>query len=67
VKIRGGLIAISDKLNRMEIPQKIYLCHEAWDSDTAHGPGLLTETKKLKRKQIAKHFEKEINELYSSK
>ena len=51
----------------MEIPQKIYLCHEAWDSDTAHGPGLLTETKKLKRKQIAKHFEKEINELYSSK
>jgi long-chain acyl-CoA synthetase len=50
-------------LQRVEIPQKIHLCHEPWTPAS----GLLTEAMKLKRKIIEKEFEKEINALYNEK
>lgn len=48
------------KLIRTEVPQKVYLCNEPW---TSHA-GLLTEALKLKRKNIEKHYEKEIKHLF---
>jgi len=49
------------------VPQKLYICAEAWDSDSADKPGLLTETKKLKRKNIAQAYEKQIKQLFDEK
>uniref|UniRef100_A0A914DF01 long-chain-fatty-acid--CoA ligase n=1 Tax=Acrobeloides nanus TaxID=290746 RepID=A0A914DF01_9BILA len=54
---------VTGKLQRVEIPQKIHLCHEPWTPAS----GLLTEAMKLKRKTIEKEFEKEINALYKEK
>ncbi|CAB3400395.1 unnamed protein product [Caenorhabditis bovis] len=51
---------VSGKLSRVETPQKIFLCHEAWTPAS----GLLTEALKLKRKNIEKAFQKVIDELY---
>jgi long-chain acyl-CoA synthetase len=51
------------KLQRAEIPKKVWLCDEAWTPAS----GLLTEALKLKRKNIEKAFEKEIQQLYKSK
>ncbi|MFH4973943.1 hypothetical protein AB6A40_000652 [Gnathostoma spinigerum] len=50
----------TDKLYRAEIPQRIYLCPEAWTSAS----GLLTEALKLRRKNIEKKFSKEIRMMY---
>ena len=52
---------VSGKLNRPEIPKKIFICHEPWTPVS----GLLTEALKLKRKNIEKAFENEIKELYN--
>ncbi|CAJ0928049.1 unnamed protein product, partial [Mesorhabditis belari] len=49
------------KLERVEIPQKIFLCHEPWTPAS----GLLTEALKLKRKNIEKEFKEEIERLYN--
>lgn len=56
-------LPVSGKLQRVEIPQKVALCHEPWTPAS----GLLTEALKLKRKNIEKAFEKEIKQLYGSK
>ncbi|KAJ1364156.1 Siroheme synthase [Parelaphostrongylus tenuis] len=52
---------VAGKLQKVEIPKKIFLCSEPW---TAH-TGLLTEALKLKRKTIEKTFRKELDEMYS--
>lgn len=49
------------KLNRSEIPRKVFICSEPWTPAS----GLLTEALKLKRKNIEKAFEKELKELYA--
>jgi long-subunit acyl-CoA synthetase (AMP-forming) len=49
----------------MEIPQRVFLCHEPWDSDTDAKTGLLTETKKLKRRAIENEFQKEIRTMFA--
>ncbi|UMM41877.1 hypothetical protein L5515_017942 [Caenorhabditis briggsae] len=51
---------VSSKLQRVEIPQKIFICHEPWTPAS----GLLTEALKLKRKNIEKAFRKELDQLY---
>ncbi|KAI1725442.1 AMP-binding enzyme domain-containing protein [Ditylenchus destructor] len=51
---------VTGKLNRPEIPQKVFICHEPWTPAS----GLLTEALKLKRKNIEKAFEKEIKIMY---
>jgi long-chain acyl-CoA synthetase len=56
-----------EKLNRREMPQKLHICAEVWDSDSADKPGMLTETKKLKRKNIAQTYEKQITQLFNEK
>lgn len=48
------------KLQRHEIPKKIWICSEPWTPDS----GLLTEALKLKRKNIEKTFKNEIKNLY---
>lgn len=53
-----------DILKRYEIPQRVFLCHEPWDSDTDTKTGLLTETKKLKRRAIENEFQKEIKAMF---
>uniref|UniRef100_A0A8R1DT79 long-chain-fatty-acid--CoA ligase n=1 Tax=Caenorhabditis japonica TaxID=281687 RepID=A0A8R1DT79_CAEJA len=50
----------SAKLQRVEIPQKLFVCHEPWTPTS----GLLTEALKLKRKNIEKAYRKELDELY---
>ncbi|CAD6187589.1 unnamed protein product [Caenorhabditis auriculariae] len=50
----------SSKLEKAEIPKKIFLCAEPWTPAS----GLLTEALKLKRKNIEKAFRKELDELY---
>ncbi|KJH44498.1 CoA ligase 4 domain protein [Dictyocaulus viviparus] len=52
---------VAGKLQKMEIPKKIFLCSEPWTPPT----GLVTEALKLKRKAIEKAFRKEIDEMYS--
>ncbi|CAD5215880.1 unnamed protein product [Bursaphelenchus okinawaensis] len=51
---------VKSKLQRVEIPKKVVLCHEPWTPAS----GLLTEALKLKRKNIEKEFEEEIKEAY---
>ncbi|CAI5454464.1 unnamed protein product [Caenorhabditis angaria] len=51
----------ASKLQRVEQPQKIYLCSEAWTPAS----GLLTEALKLKRKNIENAFRKQLDKLYS--
>jgi len=52
--------SVSGKLNKVEIPRKLILCHEPWSPVN----GFLTEALKLKRKNIEKAFEKEIKKAY---
>ncbi|KAE9415387.1 hypothetical protein Angca_008629 [Angiostrongylus cantonensis] len=52
---------VAGKLQKMEIPKKIFLCSEPWTPPT----GLVTEALKLKRKAIEKTFRKELDEMYS--
>lgn len=52
----------SGKLQRVEIPKKVILCHEPWTATS----GLLTEALKLKRKNIEKAFEAQIKNAYQS-
>uniref|UniRef100_A0A0K0EST5 long-chain-fatty-acid--CoA ligase n=1 Tax=Strongyloides stercoralis TaxID=6248 RepID=A0A0K0EST5_STRER len=53
--------SVKGVLTRVEIPAKIYLCHEAWTPSS----GLLTEALKLKRKVIENYYKKEIESLYN--
>ncbi|KHJ99260.1 AMP-binding enzyme [Oesophagostomum dentatum] len=52
---------VSGKLERMEIPKKIYLCSEPWTPAS----GLVTEALKVKRRAVEKAFHDEICEMYS--
>ncbi|XP_051530631.1 long-chain-fatty-acid--CoA ligase 4-like isoform X1 [Myxocyprinus asiaticus] len=56
-------IAVTSKLERFEVPQKIGLCSEAWTPET----GLVTDAFKLKRKELKQHFIKDIERLYGAK
>uniref|UniRef100_A0AC34QAD6 Uncharacterized protein n=1 Tax=Panagrolaimus sp. JU765 TaxID=591449 RepID=A0AC34QAD6_9BILA len=49
-----------NKLEKMEIPRKVYICHETWTPQN----DMLTEAMKLKRKNIEKAFKKQIDQMY---
>uniref|UniRef100_A0A0K0EME2 long-chain-fatty-acid--CoA ligase n=1 Tax=Strongyloides stercoralis TaxID=6248 RepID=A0A0K0EME2_STRER len=51
------------RLEKFEIPTKVYLCHEPWSPVN----GMLTEAMKLKRHVIQAKYKKEINEMYNLK
>jgi len=50
------------KLHKSEIPSKIRLCQEQWTPEN----DLVTAAFKLKRKKIQIHYERDIEQLYSS-
>jgi len=50
------------KLEKAEVPQRIYLSSEVWTPEA----GLLTDALKLKRRPLEDHYKKEIEQLYSS-
>lgn len=52
---------IEDKLDKMEIPEKLYLCKEVWTVDM----GLLTDALKLKRKPIEKFYNEVLKNIYT--
>uniref|UniRef100_A0A8C1UXU5 long-chain-fatty-acid--CoA ligase n=1 Tax=Cyprinus carpio TaxID=7962 RepID=A0A8C1UXU5_CYPCA len=56
-------IAVTSKLERFEVPQKICLSSEAWTPET----GLVTDAFKLKRKELKNHYIKDIERLYGAK
>lgn len=45
-----------DKLKRLEIPERVYLCKEKWSVEN----GLLTDAMEVKRKPINEKYEKEL-------
>lgn len=49
-------------LNRMEVPQRIKLCHEEWSVNT----GFLTASMKINRRNIQKFYADSIDKMYSS-
>ncbi|XP_056453518.1 long-chain-fatty-acid--CoA ligase 3b [Gadus chalcogrammus] len=55
--------AVSDKLERFEIPKKIRLSAEAWTPET----GLVTDAFKLKRKELKSHYQEDIERMYGGK
>jgi long-chain acyl-CoA synthetase len=54
--------AKQNKLDKIEIPEKLYLCKEMWTVDM----GLLTDALKLKRKPIEKFYEDILKKLYAN-
>jgi long-chain acyl-CoA synthetase len=50
------------KLNKIEIPVKIKLCSEEWTPDN----GLVTAAMKIKRKNIVKKYQTDIDSMYNS-
>jgi long-chain acyl-CoA synthetase len=48
-------------LNRMEIPTKVKLCSEEWTTTNA----LVTPALKIRRKNIQKFYELDINRMYA--
>ncbi|KAJ8011905.1 hypothetical protein DPEC_G00063170 [Dallia pectoralis] len=55
--------ALSAKLERFEIPQKIRLSAEPWTPET----GLVTDAFKLKRKELKSHYQDDIERMYGGK
>uniref|UniRef100_A0A671LZQ2 long-chain-fatty-acid--CoA ligase n=1 Tax=Sinocyclocheilus anshuiensis TaxID=1608454 RepID=A0A671LZQ2_9TELE len=55
-------IAVTSKMERFEVPQKIRLSSEAWTPET----GLVTDAFKLKRKELKNHYIKDIERLYGA-
>jgi len=49
-------------LSKYEVPKKIYLCAEPWLPSS----GLVTAAFKIKRNNVYKMFEREINNMYKS-
>jgi long-chain acyl-CoA synthetase len=49
-------------LNKFETPRKIYLCSSPWMPDS----GLVTAAFKIRRNNVYKHYEREIEQLYNS-
>ena len=56
-------LCLERHIDRFEIPTKIGFVKEAWVPES----GLVTDSLKLKRKEIEKFYKKEIDALYSSK
>ncbi|XP_057175084.1 long-chain-fatty-acid--CoA ligase 4b [Triplophysa rosa] len=56
-------IAVTNKLERFEVPQKIRLSSEVWTPET----GLVTDAFKLKRKDLKQHYINDIERLYGAK
>ena len=52
---------LSQSVDRFEAPTKIKFVKESWIPDT----GLVTDSLKIKRKEIDKFYQKEISQLYS--
>lgn len=50
------------KLHKLEIPKKIHLCPEPWLPQS----GLVTAAFKIKRNNVYKHYEAQINEMYNN-
>jgi hypothetical protein len=44
----------------------VFICADVWDSDTEKRAGLLTETKKLKRRAIELEYQKEVGEMFAA-
>ncbi|KAI1893199.1 hypothetical protein AGOR_G00121240 [Albula goreensis] len=55
--------AIAGKLERFEIPRKIRLSAEPWTPET----GLVTDAFKLKRKELKRHYQDDIERMYGGK
>ncbi|XP_066508265.1 long-chain-fatty-acid--CoA ligase 3a isoform X2 [Hoplias malabaricus] len=55
--------ALAGQLERFEIPQKVRLIAEPWTPEM----GLVTDSFKLKRKEIRTYYQQEIERLYGSK
>ncbi|XP_061431548.1 LOW QUALITY PROTEIN: long-chain-fatty-acid--CoA ligase 4-like [Lethenteron reissneri] len=55
--------ATNAKLERFEVPVKVRLSPNAWTPET----GLVTDAFKLKRKEIKRFFEKDIERMYGGK
>lgn len=49
-------------LNKFELPRKIHLCAEPWLPTS----GLVTAAFKIRRNNVYKHYEREIDQLYNS-
>lgn len=49
------------KLNKFEIPKKIHVCSEPWMPQS----GLVTAAFKIKRNNVYKQYEAQINEMYN--
>lgn len=52
---------LSQSVDRFEAPTKLKFVKEAWVPDS----GLVTDSLKIKRKEIDKFYQKEISQLYS--
>lgn len=55
-------ICKKSKFHRREIPKSLYVCDEEWTPDN----DLLTSAFKLKRKNVYKHYEREISQLFAN-
>ncbi|XP_056329819.1 long-chain-fatty-acid--CoA ligase 3a isoform X2 [Danio aesculapii] len=55
--------ALTAQLERFEIPRKIRLSVEPWTPDT----GLVTDSFKLKRKELKTHYQNDIERMYGAK
>ncbi|KAK1788096.1 hypothetical protein P4O66_015957 [Electrophorus voltai] len=56
-------IATTDKLQRFEVPLKVCLSSEVWTPET----GLVTDAFKLKRKELQRHYIRDIERMYGAK
>lgn len=56
------MLAISDKLERFEIPTALILCTDIWTPDN----NLTTAAFKLKRREIYDKYKIQIDKLYES-
>ncbi|XP_062844329.1 long-chain-fatty-acid--CoA ligase 4b isoform X2 [Trichomycterus rosablanca] len=54
--------ANSNKLQRFEVPLKVRLSSQVWTPET----GLVTDAFKLKRKELQRHYEQDINRMYGA-
>ncbi|XP_030638129.1 long-chain-fatty-acid--CoA ligase 4b [Chanos chanos] len=56
-------VASSNKLEKFEIPMKVRLSADPWTPET----GLVTDAFKLKRKELKKHYQPDIERMYGGK
>ncbi|XP_066514320.1 long-chain-fatty-acid--CoA ligase 4b [Hoplias malabaricus] len=56
-------VATTNKLQRFEVPVKVRLSSQVWTPET----GLVTDAFKLKRKELQRHYSKDIERMYGVK